>query len=217
MSENNISLSKRTFMLFSVDPTVPIGTCFGIRKQSLVLTAEHVVSDRSHSSLIVVCTGHSSLTHCPVRRVERHPDADVAALIIDKNEALEHFDIGIPSDVYKGYQDYPLAEDVLAYGFPMLGTEKPIRSRMMKGHIQAHYVYTDAEERYRYRAYELAFPAFPGMSGSPVFQDFHNRNAAIAIVTDSISYSSETGNEVTRSDWAIGAALHPLSDWLESL
>ena len=216
----NLVLSKRTFMLFStsINDVSPIGTAFGIAKPGLVLTADHVVGNHPPQSLVLACTYYSPLYMASVQRIERHPDADVAALFVGEKDAerLEHFEIGVPSDMYSGYADYPLAEEVLAYGFPMMGNEKPIPPRMMKGHIQARYAYT-SPPRYRYHAYELAFPAFPGLSGSPVFCDLTNRNAAVAVVTSSIAYSSQIGEDTTKADWAIGASLPPLVDWLQSL
>lgn len=211
-------------MLFLIDPTTPavqpIGTCFGAERPGLILTADHVVKDLEPRLLVAVCTQYSEFVYCYIEKVERHPNADVAALFIGriKNEnPLEFFDIGIPSDEYKGYNDCPLALDVLAYGFPNLGIEKPIPPRMMQGHIQAQYEYTDRQHDYRYHAYELAFPAFPGLSGSPVFGHLRNRTRVIAIVTNRISYSTEQANHKTEAHWAVGAALHPLVGWLKSL
>ena len=86
----------------------------------------------------------------------------------------------------------------------------------MKGHIQAKYEHANA--MYRYGAYELSFPAFPGLSGSPVFCDWHNRaSAAIGVVTDRISYSTEQNNQETKAYLAVAATLHLMIDWIESL
>ena len=217
----DLILPKRTFMLFS-DPhgpaLPPIGTAFGYAKPGLLLTADHVVENHPPQDLFIICTYYSPLYMASVQRIERHPEADVAALFIGEEaaERLEHFEIGRPSDLYPGYTEYPLAQDVLAYGFPMLGNETPIPPRMMKGHIQAQYEYTSSPH-YRYHAYELAFPAFPKLSGSPVFCDSANRGSAIAVVTSSIGYSSQVGEDVTRADWAVGASLLPLIDWIQSL
>ena len=88
-------------------------------------------------------------------------------------------------------------------------TEKPILPRMMKGHIQSK------RQHKGYAAYELAFPAFPGFSGSPVFRD-HNRNVVVAIVTSSTTYAHPGERMLPRADWALGAALPPLAEWLGS-
>ena len=225
MVDGSIALAKRTFMLFRVREGSgtrtgpPIGTAFGVVKPGLVITAGHVVHGMDSRSLMVVCTYCSPIECIMVDKMERHPVADVAALFLRKGsdlDQLEYFSIGRPSDVYSGYDEFPLAEDILAYGFPMVGAEKPVRPRMMKGHIQAKYEHTNAT--YRYGAYELSFPAFPGLSGSPVFCDWDNRaSAAIGIVTDRISYSTEHNNQVTKSYLTVAAALHPIIDWIESL
>ena len=223
---NGLHLNKRTFMLFRLpvdtipgSSSMPIGTAFGVLRPGLLLTADHVVRDMDARSLLVVCT-YFRRVKCFIDRVESHPEADVAALFLGampNPKPLEHFSIGFPQDVYDGYEDYPLAEDVLAYGFPMVGAEKPISPRMMKGHIQSKYKHASIDGRYRYSAYELSLPAFPGLSGAPVFRDMNERDAAIGIVTDRISYFTEQGDHETRAYLALAAALHPIADWIRSL
>ena len=126
-------------MLFSPDCPCPIGTGFGITKPGIVLTANHVVKDYKH--IHVVSTFYNPLLICKVNKVINHPSADVSALIVEKTKPLEYFIIGRPP---KGYKDFPLGEDVVSYGFPML-KEKPIPPRMMKGHIQRQFQYKDSE------------------------------------------------------------------------
>lgn len=221
---NALQLNKRTFMLFRLPDDaiagMPIGTACGVLRPGLVLTADHVVRDMDPHSLLVVCTHYRRHVTCFIDRVESHPEADVAALFVGRMpnpEPLEHFSIGLPWDVYDGYEDFPLAEDVLAYGFPMVGAEKPIKPRMMKGHIQCKYEHTSTDGRYRYGTYELSLPAFPGLSGAPVFRDMNNRDAAIGIVTDRISYFTEQGGHETKAYLTLAAALHPIADWIRSL
>lgn len=224
--QSGLALNKRTFMLFRLpeDSTpgvssMPIGTAFGVLRPGLVLTADHVVREVNARSLLVLCT-HYRRVECFIDSVESHPEADVAALFLGRMpnpKPLEHFSIGLPAEVYPGYNDFPLAEDVLAYGFPMVGVEKPINPRMMKGHIQSKYEHASSDGRYRYSAYELSLPAFPGLSGAPVFSDWNNRQAAIGIVTDRISYFTEQGGHETKAYLTLAAALHPLADWIESL
>lgn len=214
----DITLSKRVFLLFDMNELRPLGTAFRICSPSLILTAAHVIDGYSSAEEVGVISTHSS----PVRlfsltRIEKHPAADVAALFIDEEKAtqaeLECFNLGIPSNDYTGYSDYPLAETILAYGFPILPAipgEEPPGPRMMKGHIQSKRQYGG------YTAYELAFPAFNGMSGSPVFRDAV-RNTVVGIVTASVSYFSSQDRTRPRSDWALGAALPPLTEWIRSL
>ena len=192
----------------ALENATPIGTAFGIARPGVVLAADHVVRDLDVRSLLVVCTGYSGLVSCFVERAQRHPEADIAALSLGQMvnpKPLEHFELGLPSEVYAQYDDFPLAEDILAYGFPMVGSEKPIHPRMMKGHIQAKYDHASADGRYRYRAYELSFAAFPGLSGAPVFRDLDRREAAIGIVTDRISYVTEQGTHETKAYLSLAA------------
>ena len=206
---DSIALSKRVFMLF--DTSGPIGTGFRICKPDLVLTAAHVIDRRAE--VRVVSTYFSPAKIFAPTRIEKHAEADVAALFLNEEEVAQAelgcFDLGVPSYDYPGYSDYPLGEDVLAYGFPKI-VEKPIPSRMMKGHIQSKRKYEG------YDAYELAFPAFGGLSGSPVFRDW-SRNSVIAMVTTSTTYAYPEERMKPRADWSIGVALHPLADWLKSL
>ena len=185
-----------------------------------MLTADHVVQGLDIRSLLVVCTGCSELVSYFVERAESHPEADIAALSLGRKldpRSLDHFELGLPWDVYAQYDDFPRAEDILAYGFPMVGSERPIHPRMMKGHIEAKYQHTSADGRYSYCAYELSFAAFPGLSGAPVFRDLDRREAAIGIVTDRISYASEQGAHETKAYLSLAAALHPVVDWIASL
>ena len=223
---SGLELNKRTFMLFRLpedstpgSSSMPIGTAFGVLRPGLVLTADHVVRDMDARTLLVLCT-HYRRVKCFIDRVESHPEADVAAFFLGRMpnpKPLEHFSIGFPWDVYGGYEDFPLAEDVLAYGFPMVGAEKPINPRMMKGHIQSKYQHASTDGRYRYSAYELSLPAFPGLSGASVFRDMNKRDAAIGIVTDRISYFTEQGGHETKAYLTLAAALHPIADWIKSL
>ena len=212
MNKNKSILgAKRIFMLFSIDS--PIGTGFGVAKPGIILTANHVIKDIPRNQLSVVCTFYSPLLICKVDKVIHHPKADVSALMIQSKKPLEYFKIGKP---LTGYDDFPLATDVLSYGFPSMPHEKPIQPRMMKGHIQRQYLYKDTE--YVYWAYELGFPAFHGQSGAPIFPDLYNRDTVLGVVTQSISFSSMKGtNTIADASWAIGASLIFILDWIESL
>jgi len=206
-----LMFSRQVFMLFSGQTQLPIGTAFAVHQPHILLTADHVVSRDSDVLPIVLDTSHSPVRYPQVRRIARHPKADVAALLLEE-DGPSCFDIPQPHVFYLG-------DEIASYGFPMVGSEKPIPARFAKGHIQRIFNYR--EDVYDYLAYELGFPAFPGHSGSPVFLDTlraNNRNLAVGVVTNSVSYSSTQGDEVTASaSWALGAALLPLKDWLQSL
>lgn len=209
---SSISLARRVFMVFQATPAKvhPIGTAFGIAKPGLILTAHHVVKDIPAANLLVCCTAYSALLNVRVDRIVPHSDADAAVLLVNPDERLEHFEIGTPRD---GFDEFPLGEDVLSYGFPPL--EKPVKPRLMKGHIQSQF--REREDGYDYRAFELAFPAFPGQSGSPVFGDWR-RNSVMGIVTQYKSYTlTEKGapQPSTAGYWAIGASITPLADWIQ--
>ena len=226
-SPSGIALAKRTFMLFhlSEDSAAgrsepPIGTAFGAWRPGLVLTAKHVVRDMDPGSLRVVCTYYKPAAEYVVEKIVSHPEADVAALLLGtmpNQKPLEHFSIGLPWDVYPGYSDFPLAEDVLAYGFPMVSGEKPIKPRMMKGHIQSVHERTATDDHYRYSTYELSLTAFAGLSGAPVFRDLNKRDAAIGIVTARVLHSTEQGRHETTAYATLAAALHSIADWIKSL
>ena len=204
----NLQLKKRVFMLFSTDCNYPIGTGFGVIKPEIVLTANHVV--KNHKHIHVVSTFYNPLLICKVNKIITHPSADISALIIEEKKPLEYFEIGKPP---YGYKDFPLGEEVLSYGFPML-KEKPIPPRMMKGHIQRQFQYKDDE--YHYSAYELGFPSFHGQSGSPIFSDL-TRNIVIGMVTRWTTFQSEERGDIVSASWAIGASLIPITDWIDSL
>ena len=85
----------------------------------------------------------------------------------------------------------------------------------MKGHIQA---YTDIrEDEYQYRAYELGFPSFGGLSGAPVFFDDlyrpYQENYVIGMVTESVRPANEEGG-VTDIRWTNAIDLAGVQKWL---
>ena len=118
-----------------------------------------------------------------------------------------------------GFIDSATGADVASYEYPMIGGEKPVPPRSMKGHIQRAFVHR--EEGYRYAALEPGFPAFAGQSGSPVFLDdvlyLQGRTNAIGIVTRWVTYETEEGGEKSSIRWAVGASLTPLQEWLRRL
>ena len=214
--EGSISLGKRVFMIFQENGNgPPIGTGFCVSRPEVVLTAHHVVKDENQ--VHVLNTSGKKLQMVRSSKVISHPTADVAVIIIPGGawHDAEQFELGIPPT---GYSDFPLGEEVISYGFPHMGAEKPIPPRLMKGHLQRQFQYKD--EHYTYSSYELGFPAFPGQSGSPVVLDNFTPNArqnAIGVVTRSISFKSERAGDVSEASWAIAASLTPLSDWIRAI
>lgn len=207
-------LNQRVFMIFQIggQQVRPIGTAFGIDKRGVVLTAHHVVKNLPESELIVCRTGQPPILNIRVDRIVSHPEADVVALALRAEQAIEHFHIGKPDE---GFSDFPLGTEVCSYGFPPL--QKPVQPRLMKGHIQCNLQYN--EKGYDYKAFEFSFPAFPGQSGSPVFDDY-NRNNVVGIVTSSYSLATmDKGKKLPSAAgfWAIGASIAPLADWIRSI
>ncbi len=143
--------------------------------------------------------------------VECHPRADVAALFVAACDTDEYLTLGSPPHAYT---DFPLGEEVISYGYPLMANDPPINPRLMKAHIQSRYPY--ASEPYEYFAYELAFPAFPGVSGSPVVRN-SARDQVIGVVTEGVHYSSQLGEDRTEASWTIAVALPPLDDWMSTL
>ena len=215
MEEHSISLEKRVLWLFSREAEHPIGTCFGFGRPGLFLTAAHVLGDLRIPDLLVASVGPEPSTW-RVEGVEHHPRCDVAAFRIDAGDArpeqdFECFMRGIPPS---GYSDFPLGEEVISVGYPLLADERPIPRRLMRGHLQSLYPYRG--QPYEYTAFELPFPAFPGQSGSPVIRDWA-RQEVIGVVTESIRYTTELDEDRTEAHWTLAASLAPLADWLDSL
>ena len=206
-----------TFMVFTPQG-VPGGTGFAVLRPNVVITAAHVVEPHLPDLPRVVDTSQKSLRYLDVEKVVCHPSADVAALIV-KNASNGCFRLA------EFNKDYYLGDEIMSYGFPMVGTEKPIPSRVMKGHIQMEFNRRPrGDSAYEYKAFELAFPAFPGQSGAPVILDHFRvpepRKYAAGVVTESVSYSSAQGDSAgatAMGHWAVGASLDAISDWLRQL
>ena len=188
---------------------MPIGTAFGVTCAGTVVTAAHVVADEPQ--IYLACTAYESLKFIPVREVRFHDKADVALLITESFPGLEWFELGLPSD---GTTAYPLGEEVESYGFPMIGIEQPIPPRLMQGHIQCKL--NRRTDCYTYSAYELSFPAFHNLSGSPVFRSYA-RHEVVGVITDSTTYSSESHGSATHASWSLAAAMPPLNDWVHQV
>ena len=197
---------------------VPGGTGFAVLRPNVVITAAHVVEACLPDLPRVVDTSQDQLRFLDVETVVCHPSADVAALIVkNANEGCFR--------VAEFNKDYYLGDEIVSYGFPLVGTEKPIPARIMKGHIQMVFDRRPrGDSAYEYKAYELAFPAFPGQSGAPVILDNlrvpEPRQYAAGVVTESVSYSSVPGDSAEATamgHWAVGASLDAIGDWLRQL
>lgn len=205
--EDSFALSTRIFV---IEGSLA-GTGFRVCQPDVVLTADHVVGDMEPNQIRII-RRDTSQSFTPTR-IERHPSADVAGLFLRGTDTadLECFNIGTP--IRPGL----LGTDVQSYGFP--STLQPFRRRLAKGHIQARYrLGPPLIPNYQYDAFELTFPAFGGMSGSPVFLDedwSQERFSVLAVLTR--SYPAFDEKAESRADWAIGLAIAPLQEWLDGL
>ena len=209
---NSWAATERIFLLR--EGPKQIGTGFRICKPNLILTAAHVVGELRPEEVGVHVRALSRETILIPTDIKKHPQADVAALFIKEADTagLGCFNLAVPASAYSGFPHYLLATEILSFGFPAI---EPARQRLMKGHIVSGFL-GEGEDYggYRYLAYELSFPSFSGMSGSPVFLH-RNRESVIAVVTANLPYQDKRIS--ARADWAISVALPPLAEWLESL
>jgi hypothetical protein len=129
------------------------GTCFLFRSDSYAMTAAHCVP----RDLEILCWFPRLSPHpLSVRKVHRHPRADIAALHLEgdlsgatriERTRLEGVD---PAVGFWGLASWGIGQDVWAYGFPaeasFQGGNQP-RPRFFKGYVQTVHEY---DERYAY-------------------------------------------------------------------
>lgn len=213
MQRHKIEGTNYVFVINSLEHDRIVGTCFGYQKSGILLTAAHVVRGLKIEELKVLAIGPSGYVW-PIESIKYHDTADVAAIYIQEikqNTTPSFFSDASPPD---GFIEFPRGESVISVGYPQFANDEAIIGRMMSGRIQAEYPYKS--EPYEYRAFELPFPAFPGQSGSAVLRA-DEKTEAIAIVTESITYSSELNGEVTQAHWTIAASFTPLKGWIDTL
>ena len=187
------------------------GTGFRLGRPDLIITARHVAE--GCSPCVVSARRGSRTFKEKVLRIQYppQPEADLAALILERSpHTWQYFSL----------MDKPaheLGQKIMSYGYPGVGREST--PRLMSGHVQRVYLYARAP--YRYRAYELGFPAFRGQSGSPVFLDDLStgaRNNVLAVVTSSVTYNQDIRDLLSASaSWAVGLPLFPYTEWIESI
>lgn len=124
-----IGLGRRVFMIFErprgIEGTPPIGTGFQVHRAGCVLTAKHVVTGQE--TVFVVVTAGKTLEVIESERIITHPEADVAAITIPRmtREATECYQLWTPPT---GYKEFPIGEEVAAYGYP----KWDVRSRFLR-------------------------------------------------------------------------------------
>ena len=185
------------------------GTGFRLGRPDVVMTAKHVASNCRDDCFVIFDKGDgrglSSFEH--VGRIVVPPDsgADLAALILRDAGAWETFNLA-------PRPDFLLGMPVGSFGYPEDTRPGKVEPRMLIGHIQR--IMGHETDSYRYVAYELGFPAFPGQSGSPVFSD-RGRDNVVAVVTQSKMRSRSV--PAASSSWTIGISLYPFEDWKQSI
>ena len=207
-----IHLDERVVRVHTEGQPLHQGTGFRLGRPDLIITARHVAEGCS-LCYVSASMGGSPAIKEKVLRIEYppQPEADLAALILEgPSHGWQYFTL----------MDKPaheLGQRIMSYGYP--GHEAESTPRLMSGHVQRVYVFT--KNTYRYRAYELGFPAFRGQSGSPVFLDDLSqgaRNNVMALVTGSVTYNQNVRDLLSASvSWAIGLSLFPYAEWIESL
>ncbi len=150
------------------------------------------------------------MVYWSIRDLRINELADVAALYIESDTPSTHFSFF----GYSAAHELNLGDNAVSFGYPALANERPLKLRVMRGHLQSLYEVRD--DPFLYDGIELPFPSFPGQSGSPVVLD-SNSDEAIGIVTQSIRYTSEQAEEQTEAHWTIAANLISLAEWVTTL
>ena len=192
-----------------------LGTGFRLARSNLVVTAKHVVGQFVKCAVVSNRPSDSMSTVTPSEETLFPPDAgaDLAVLVLEETGDWQRFALQPPSD------SSVLGMRVASYGFPAHKTNERT-PRIMFGHIQRIYIHADDKHQDRYSAYELGFPSFKGQSGSPVFSDELTpkaRQNVLAVVTNSIVYRQSAEPTTASASWAVGLALAPFADWLNSI
>jgi hypothetical protein len=204
----------------------PVGTCFRFRHVDFALTAAHCVPDVDRLYVVFPRLGQAEI----VAHVERHPQADIAALTIGPLNATD----GYPENAFwDRVSNWSLGEEAFAYGYPVEGPALRDAStptpRLVVGHYQRFFDY-ESHNGFRYLAGELSFPAPGGLSGGPVFRQgapqmltgmVTSSHESYAI-TDSVDEINDDGS-VLRIEgrkvitYGIALMLSGVSDWLHEV
>ena len=200
-----ITFGARIFLITSAGGE-RLGTGFALGTPETVVTAAHVVKGQGKEVLVIRSLPWGERVATP-EDVLRHPYADVAVIKLKQGiwPDGERYQLGVPP---QGQPWFNQGTEVGAYGYPAIERDI-ILGRYMKGHIQA--LVEVRNQDYQHKGMELGFPAFPGLSGAPVFLDdmyYHRtgRDHAIGVVTESLV--------VEETRWARAVSLWDLQDWL---
>src|SRR5437764_10098258 len=157
---NPLAATGLLFESPEAEPSIFRGTCFAFRRSTHLLTPRHCVSGAQHP--LAVFMTHPG-TWRAVQKVETHPTADVAILVVEERDG----------ESFRSFvSNYTVGEDFIAYGFPenVIGDDPWLPTpRIFKGHFQRFFSYRTFDG-YEYPAAELNIPAPAGLSGGPLFR-----------------------------------------------
>jgi Trypsin-like peptidase domain len=197
------------------------GTCFGLYRPNIMITARHVLTGAPRENVTVTILLDDVEEGVSVENIIAHPSADVAILVLD--DAINIF------DYFRGIAPLPeMGTDVAAFGYPEdtePGGAKPT-PRYFKGHVQRRYKHR-SHLGYEYLAAELSFGAPGGLSGGPVAHTAFP-SLAMGVVAENRESSTflsghtevRDGNERYREEvrsminYAACVMLEPLREWL---
>lgn len=173
-----------------------IGTCSAFGSATTFVTAAHVVSGRARKQVAVSHFGHSRYQFSPVKNiaVEERLDAALLDVVVEEPRWIQPFTHAMGAAWY--------GSEVVSIGWPvdLLAPEADRETlRCFRGHVQRTFLY-NPPGRGAYPAFELSFPAPPGLSGAPVFLVDEPRTL-LGIVTANFSTYSliDATEEVTES------------------
>lgn len=210
---------------------IPGGTCFRFRQDHIALTAAHCVPQNIDDCRLFFMRTHPNELF-EVQRVERHPDADLAALFMA--ESQDDDDQGYPTHAFwHEVNNLNLGEPFIAYGYPIEGpltdsaTPAPV-PRVFTGHYQRFFRF-NSPAGYAYPAGEMSIPAPVGMSGGPVFRPgaptmvtgMVTANLESYSIIDSIEDINDDGKRLRVEsrrviEYGVALRLGGVSDWLDT-
>ena len=141
-----------------------LGSSFAFQWANYFLSASHVVEGREPDQIGIVIPSRP-ITFA-VRRIIRHPEADVCLLEAEAGSDCDPFNwIGDPQGtVGLTFEAFGYPSDVGMWG----DEDKVPKPRLFRGHIQRQMRH-QSHMPYRYQAAELNIPAPRGLSGGPAY------------------------------------------------
>jgi len=199
-----------------------IGSCFAFRRRDRLLTAAHCIRGLPLDSIGVHLLGRHTDDASRVTDSIIHPDADVAILCLEPDQAL-------PDRFAGDTSVYDWGMTVSAFGYPedSSATGMQPTARYFRGNIQRMFRH-DSHFGFRYDAVELSFGAPGGLSGGPVTPG-SDYGMVMGLVTENATgttYLSTTAEEVTPTfhrkeiihsviNYTVAVRLDTLHEWFD--